>query len=170
VFDPLSVTLPASVLSVVVISVGVLVGSAVVNAFLIGRPLSSGAVIDATRAGLFQEDGESEGSDWCESATPPHCPYGLIIGKREAVSSSWSDVVKGDVGPQAAYLDVGRVQFLTTTMVSAGVLAALSLRALYSEATEVTIPALPGALVMLLGLSAVGYLGLKIAAGVGANR
>ncbi len=157
---------PDQFLILAFLSAAVLVLATIVNGFNGRRTLSSAANRSAQSAGILVRLAADADADPDFHATPPNRFFGVIVGKNDVDRSSWSDIAKGDVAAHAAYLDLGRVQFLIATMLVAGLYAVFFARELESESGAVSFPAFEGGLPLLLGISAATYLSIKLINGM----
>ncbi|CAN5736276.1 hypothetical protein BH23CHL5_BH23CHL5_19020 [soil metagenome] len=165
-FAPWDLGYPDQFLILASLSAVVLFLATLINGVNARRTLSSAANQSAQSAGILVQLAADADADPNFHATSPNRFFGVIVGKDDVDRSSWSDIAKGDVASHAAYLDLGRVQFLIVTMLVAGLYAVFYLRELDTESGAVSFPAFDAGISLLLGISAATYLGIKLINGI----
>ncbi|MCC6945243.1 MAG: hypothetical protein IT335_11740 [Thermomicrobiales bacterium] len=160
---------PEQFLVLVMLSAAVVILAAVVNGANASRTLNAKANRSAQYAGILAAQPNGQSADLVDDVVAPFRFYGVIAGKDHVDHASWNDIAKGDVGANAAYLDVARVQFLIMTLLVAGAYAVFFLREVTDPTGGVTFPAFDAGLNTLLGISAAAYLGVKSVLGIAAS-
>ncbi len=161
---------PEQFLVLVALSAAVVILAAVVNGANAARTLNTKANRSAQYAGILAVQPDGRNADLVNDVVAPFCFYGVIAGKDHVDRSSWNDIAKGDVGANAAYLDVTRVQFLIVTLLVSGAYAVFFLREVTDPVGGVMFPAFDAGLNTLLGISAAAYLGVKAIHGAAASE
>ncbi len=162
--------IPEQVLILAGLSAGTLGLAAVTNASNAVRTMNTRGIQSSQKAGLLLTGNDGLLGDVESDAAPPNAFYGVIVGKDVPEHSSFSDIVKGDIGGSAAYIDLSRTQHLIFTIVLAGSYAVFLLQQLRDPVGAVAFPAFDAGLNVILGLSITAYLGVKAMTGVAASE
>ena len=167
--SPVDLHIPEQVLVLAGLSAATLGFAIAANSSNGARTLSRKATSAAIAAGLISVQKDDEGAVVATRSSPPNQFFGVIAGKDSIEHSSFSDLVKGDVAQQGAYIDLARTQQLVLTLVLAGIYSVFFLQEIRLQAGAVQFPEFDAGLNILLAISGITYLGAKTVLGISAS-